>query len=226
MTGAAPRRPSVDSVGILLPASWWTIDLRDTTTRTRSIAALVEQQVGRADIQASLRAELRAELGRAAEQAAAAGGRLMAVSLMQADGFPLSATLTAYRVPGTDLTGAGLAQLEEVLRTDEGVASHGSPADGSGEQTGTVELAEGPGGPVLRRVRHKQGSADLGAERLRMLVVDYWLDPEDRQGLLLLTFSTPLVDAQDGWLELFDVIVASTGTGQGDAETVEAPADA
>ena len=197
------RRPTIDSLGILLPASWWTIDLRDETARTRSVAALVERQIGRADIQATVRADIRRELGQAAEQAAAAGGRVMAVSLMRADRMPLAATLTAYRVPGTDLTGTGLTELEGALRD----SAQGSEI--------TIDLADGPRGPVLRRVSQRPGPVDLGAERLSMLIVDYWLDPEDGLGLMLLTFSSPLVEVRDAWLELFDTIVASVAPAEG-----------
>ncbi|HEY3438856.1 MAG TPA: hypothetical protein VGK35_14320 [Actinotalea sp.] len=210
MTTSEARRPTVDSLGILLPASWWTIDLRDDAARTRSVAALVEQQIGRADVQATLRADIRRELGQAAEQAAAAGGRLMAVSLMQADGLPLSATLTAYRVPGADLTGTGLTELEGVLRD----SAQGTDV--------AIDLAEGARGPVLRRVTRRSGAADLGAERLSMLVADYWLDPDDGHGLLLLTFSSPLVEARDAWLGLFDTIVASVAPAEGPRERQDA----
>jgi len=40
------RHPNVDGVGILLPSSWRTIDLRDSASRRRSVAKLVEQQGG------------------------------------------------------------------------------------------------------------------------------------------------------------------------------------
>jgi hypothetical protein len=192
-----------DGVGIVLPASWWTIDLRTEESRRRSVSRLVEQQLGRADHRASLRAELRRELGGAADQAAAAGGRLMAVSLMQAQGFPISATLTTYRMPGGDLTGHGVAELESVMR---------SSAEGDDV---ALDLAEGTLGAVLRRVSRRSGPAALSAEDVPMLVVDYWLDPDDGHGLMLLTFSTPLVELREVFLDLFDTVVASVGPAEG-----------
>lgn len=198
------RRPRVDSVGILLPASWWTIDLTDEGSRHRSVGRLVDRQVGRADDRAALRADARKQLGEAADQAAAAGGRMMAVSLMQAQGIPVTATLTAYRIPGRDVTGAGVVELESIMRKDT-ASSEGS----------SLELAEGPQGPVLRRVSQRTGPVELGAERIPMLIVDYWLDPDDGHGLMLLTFSTPLVGLREAFLDLFDTIVASVGPAEG-----------
>lgn len=129
--GMAVRRPRVGSVGFLLPASWWTIDLATEESRRRSVSRLVDQQVGRADDRAGLRADARKQLGDAADQAAAAGGRVMAVSLMQAQGVPITATLTVYRVPGGEVTGIGLVELESIMRVaDDGVLEWPGDAEG------------------------------------------------------------------------------------------------
>ncbi|CAN5304254.1 hypothetical protein BH11ACT1_BH11ACT1_22260 [soil metagenome] len=191
-------------MGILLPASWWTIDLRDEQSRRRSVARLVDQQIGRVDDRAALRADARRQLGAAADQAAAAGGRMMAVSLMEAQGIPVTATLTTYRIPGGDVTGAGVIELESIMRKDA-VTDDGS----------SLDLAEGHQGPVLRRVSRGAGPVELGAERIPMLRVDYWLDPDDGHGLMLLTFSTPLIGLREAFLDLFDTIVASVGPAEG-----------
>lgn len=204
MNGAADaRRPRVDSVGILLPASWWTIDLTDEDSRRRSVAQLVDRQIGHADDRAALRVDARRRLGVVADQAAAAGGRMLAVSLMQAQGIPVTATLTTYRVAGGDVIGAGIVELESIMRKE------------AANDDARLDLAEGPQGPVLRRVARRAGSAELHAEQVAMLVVDYWLDPDDGHGLMLLTFSTPLVGLHEAFLELFDTIVASVGPADG-----------
>ena len=197
------RRPTADGWGILLPSTWWTVDLREAEARRRSVAALVEQQTGRADVHASLRADLRRHLEGVAEQAAAAGGVLMAVSLMVAGGLPVPATMTVYRLPvASDLAIEGMAQIEAVFREQGG---HDA-----------LELAEGRMGPVLRRVSRRSGTEDLGASTVTMLLVDYWLEPGDGRGLVSFTFSSPLVEARDALLELFDAVVASVDTvGQG-----------
>lgn len=207
MSGAAPvdqdgrgtpgaRRPRVDSLGFLLPESWWTVDLRDEAARRRSVGALVERQVGRDDSRAPLRADLRSQLGRAADDAARAGGRIMAVSLMRADGIPVPATLTMYRVPGAALDDDGAEKLAELLRASQ------QPDD-------EIEIAHGALGPVLRRVSGRQGDASIGGAEVALLVVDYWLDPTDGNGLMQLSFTSPLLELRDGLLGLFDAIVAS-----------------
>ena len=43
-TAQGARRPRVDAVGLLLPATWWTIDLRGEDSRRRSVAQLVAEQ--------------------------------------------------------------------------------------------------------------------------------------------------------------------------------------
>lgn len=193
---ANAHRSRVGALRIILPASWWTIELRDAESRHRSVAALVEQQVGRADERAALRADARRILGGAADDAATSGGEMMAVSLMEADGIPVPATVTVYRVPGGDLTEHGVRELEAVLRAaPEGFES--------------LDLAEAATGALLRRVSRRAAPAGLGADKLSMLIADYWLDPDDGRGLLCFTFSSPLVEQKEALLELFDAVVAS-----------------
>lgn len=202
MTGAdavtSVRRPSADGWSLVLPASWWTIDLRTEESRRRGADGLVTEQVGRADDRAALRAELRRHLGRAAGDAARAGGRFMAVSLMRVGDRPVPATLTVYRLAGSDLETQGVVELEAVLRS--------TTLEGD-----RLELAAGPVGPILRRVRQRAGSAELGAEDVSLLVADYWVDPGDARGLLYLSFTSPLVQVAEAMLELFDTVVASVG---------------
>lgn len=198
----AARRATAEGWAVLLPASWWTIDLRTEEARRGAVAALVERQVGRADDRASLRAEIRRHLVRAADDASRAGGRFMAVSLMRVGDRPVPATLTLYRLLGADLTAQGVVELEAVLRP------------GTTEED-RLDLAEGPVGPVLRRVTRRAGSAEVGGEDVPLLVADYWVDPGDERGLLHLSFSTPMVAVTDAMLTLFDTVVASVGPVEG-----------
>jgi hypothetical protein len=191
------RGSTSGGLGLVLPASWWTIDLRDEQARRRSVTTVVDRQVGRSDKLAQLRADARTRLLDAASTAASAGGLLMAVSLMRAADVPISATLTLYRVPGAVGSGDALAALESTLRAAE-------PTDGV-----TLDIADGAFGPVLRRASVRGGPSELGARDVEMLVVDYWTDPGDGDGLVLLTFSTPLLDLREGMLDLFDAIVAT-----------------
>jgi hypothetical protein len=195
----AGRRPALDGLGLLLPSSWWSIDLRDEASRRRSVAQLVEAQLGRADAEAALRRDLRTRLGRATDDAAAAGGRIMAISLMRVEGVPVPATLTVYRVPGA-LDEAGLALLDDVLR------------DGDHD---SLDVGEGPAGTVVRRVRRRRGDAELGADAIEQLLVDYWVDPRDGHGMVSLVFSSPLVQLAPALLELFDTVATSVAPSEG-----------
>lgn len=201
-TAGAALRPLADGWGVLLPSSWWSVPLATPQGRRKGIAALVEEQVGRADQHAGLRADLRRHLEQAADDAAAAGGRILAVSLMRAGGVPVPATLTVYRVPGAGLLERGVAEMHDVLAADDGAAD-------------ALELAEGPSGAVLRRVTRRPGAASVGGQGVELLLADYWVDPGDGRGPLCLSFSTPLVGQAPAMLELFDVIVASVGPAGG-----------
>lgn len=198
------RRPKVDALGIMLPASWWIIDLRDDDARRRSIARLVAQEVGPQDDRATVRAQLRSRLDAPSRDAAAAGGRLMAVSLMRAGGIPLTATVTVYRIPGSGLPGDELEQLHGALEAE--------PITGQ-----ELDLAMGIEGPVLRRVYVRTVDDDSDTSAIPVLLADYWLDPQDGHGLVLLSFSSPLVSAREGLLDLFDLIVASMGPDEGES---------
>jgi len=189
------RRPVVDDVGVLLPASWWTVPLGEAAARRGAVARLVDEQVGHADVHATLRADLRRRLGAVADDAAAAGGRLLAVSFMRAAGVPVPATVTLYRLDGLGL--GHLAELEASLAESVGFDS--------------VEAADGPNGRVLRRVGRRSAPDDLTDEPTEVLVVEYWLAVEGVDTLVQLTFSSPLVELRDALLELFDTVAASVG---------------
>lgn len=199
-------------VSLLLPTSWWTIDLPDPGARARGVRALVEHSLGRADEAARLRADLRTRLGQAADQAAAAGGVLMAVSLMRVGELPVPATLTGYRVPGLRLDPAGVEALIGTLR---------EPAP----EALDVALGE-DGAPVVRRVRLRDGDAELGGEDVTQLVVDYWRALGEGGPVVQLTFGTPMVQVTSAMLDLFDTVVASAARLDGTGDDVDDRDDA
>ncbi|MDO8122248.1 hypothetical protein Q6346_13100 [Isoptericola sp. b490] len=175
------------TIGVALPADWWTIDLSEPGATRRSITALVARQVDRSDERAGLRRELREELGRAAAAATRAGGHFLAVSLMRTDDVAIPATMAVYRLPHP---AGGLAAVE---------AQPGS--------AGQWVATDGAFGRVIRRVRDGDGSPALGAAC--STVAEYWFDPQDGGGLVLVSFSTPAFQLKDALVGLFDAIVAT-----------------
>jgi hypothetical protein len=200
--GPEPRTPELTTPGLTtpelmplqlhLPDGWWPVDVRSERARDRSIGALVEHQVGRADHRTGLRAELRTALRHQARDAMRAGAFLLAISLMRHDDLPLPAAVVGYRVPRSG--GDELRTLESALVTQ----AHES-----------LELAVADHGSVLRRTRSGDAQLSPTSPPTRMLRADYWLDLPGAADLVLLTFSTPMIHAAEGFLELFDAIAAT-----------------
>lgn len=204
MTTDAPRRTVPGTVGVVLPADWHVVDLVDDASRHAGVAALVDRQLPRRDDLAAVRRRLRWEVEEQSRRAAQAGGRFSAYMLDAVGPVPLPAVLTAYRTPGA-------------LRTDADLRTLAATLTGRLGPGGTVDAGDGPLGPVLRCVALRPAPDD--EDRPDLLVCEYWSDPEDGDGLLLLSFSTPLVPLRDAVLDLFDTIAGSVH--HQDAETSE-----
>lgn len=194
---------AVIDVQVALPEDWWVIPLLDAEERDRSVRALLDRQfAGRADLPL-LRMELRRELTAQVEGAAAAQGRLLAISLQHVDGVPVPAALVLHWVdlprPAEPGPGALLLELQDGLRTPVGV----QPDAGS-----SLDLGRLPAGPVLRRVHERVAHLD-GAEPVPSLVADYWVERPDGAGVVQLAFSTPVLPLREAMLELFDAIAGA-----------------
>ncbi|MFC8190227.1 hypothetical protein ACFUMH_01040 [Cellulomonas sp. NPDC057328] len=191
-----PPTPTDAGLGLVVPADWWVLRLTDADATRRTVAAMVEERLGRDDNLAALRRELRVSVSASARRAAAAGGWLMGFMLTRVADVPVPATLTAFRAPGSFATDAEVDALQASL------TAHASRSGGH------VDAADGPSGLVLRSVRERVGDVP-GAGGVPVLLCDYWSDPGDDRGLVRLAFSTPLPDLRDGWLELFDAVAAT-----------------
>jgi hypothetical protein len=187
-----PMTPELMPLQLHLPDGWWPVDVRSERARDRSIGALVERQVGPADHHTGLRAELRTALRHQARDAMRAGAFLLAISLMRQDDLPLPAAVVGYRVPRSG--GHELRALKAAL-----VA----------EPSESLELAVADHGSLLRRTRFDSARLSPTSPPARMFRADYWLDLPGAADLVLLTFSTPIMPAADGFLELFDAIAAT-----------------
>jgi len=202
-TGTRAGGREADTLGLLLPEDWWVVDLTDERSRRRSVRALVARQFGRADKPSPLQLDVLRELDASTRAAAAARGRLMAFSLMQAGDKPLSASLTTFRVAAP--------APSRIPRKREGLVRLAADLTAAAAPDTEVVVAEGQLGTVVRQVAVERGPAELDAERMPQLVARYWLDPQDGSGWYQLVFATHLVPLREGMLALFDAIVASVG---------------
>lgn len=84
-SGRMGARAATDhGIGLVVPADWWVVPLADEAARARVIAAMVDQQIGPVDQNATLRRQLRTEVGASARRAAASGGWALAFMLTRA----------------------------------------------------------------------------------------------------------------------------------------------
>jgi len=205
----APATPSADApvratheLGLLLPADWWVVPLTDRKATHRSLVALADRQFGRSDSPPPLKYQSRLAFEEAAATAAAAGGRILAISLMTVAGAPLTITLITYRHdPPSRFRGH-----EKLDRVADRLRGESDDVE--------VLLGEAPSGPVLRTVATERGPDSLGAQDIDQLVVRYLVDcPVEGGGPVRFeaVFTSPHVALRDGLLDLFDTLVASVG---------------
>jgi hypothetical protein len=203
-TPPAPARTvrPTGELGLLLPADWWVVPLTDRKAMHRSLVALADRQFGRSDSPPPLKYQSRLALEEAATTAAAAGGRILAISLMTVRGAPLTISLITYRHdPPSRIRGH-----EKLERVADRLRGASDDVD--------VLLGEAPAGPVLRTVATERGPDSLGAQDIDQLVVRYLVDcPVETGGPVRFeaVFTSPHVALRDGLLDLFDTLVASVG---------------
>lgn len=186
----------VVDVRVALPADWWVIPLLDTAERQRAEQTLVARQLAGRGVDDPLRPALSEALTAQTGAAAAAGARLLALSLQYAEGVPIPASLVLHW--GEDLPSAEgnlLADLEDGLR----------PHPGSEPSGFSLDLAKLPSGRTLRRVQVEAAMAEGNPESL---LVDYWVERPDG-GLVHLAFASPILPLRDPLLSLFDAVTGA-----------------
>jgi hypothetical protein len=187
---------AVVDVRVALPADWWVIPLLDPPERRHAEQALVARQTkGRPDddpVRDALTEALIAQTG----AAAAAGARLLALSLQHAEGIPIPASLVVHwweDLPNTD--GSLLNDLDDDLRPEPGTEPLGF----------SLDLAKLPSGRALRRVTVEHATTEGNPESL---LVDYWVERPDG-GLVHLAFASPILPLRDALLSLFDAVAGA-----------------
>ncbi|PJI94967.1 hypothetical protein [Luteimicrobium subarcticum] len=181
-------------LGIVVPFEWWRVPLDDDASRTAAVAALVKRRLGRDDRAARMRRDVRDDLLRASEQAAAAGGRTMALIDMPVGDVQVTGTMVVYELPGVTADRA----VEDAVHRAEGVRAEVLRADlvgGSAVRVVTateIERTDAAGDPLLPELR-----------------ADYWVRLDGYSELVYMVFTSPFVPLRDGLLELFDAVVGS-----------------
>jgi hypothetical protein len=199
-TVGRPSRP-VD-VAVVLPDDWWVVPLQPAQARHRSVRRLVERQFNGVD-QPILRRDVTQRLGSAADEAAAANGRWMAVSLQRAGGVPVPASLVLTWLELGPPHGDG--HVADLVAQLTGPAEHAVATNAD-----EVTSAALPCGRVVRRVRAATpADATLAAAEIEPIAVDYFLEFPSADGMALLSFSTPLAVLREPLIELFDAVVGT-----------------
>lgn len=190
---------------LLLPEGWFRVHI-DPERRERSVDALVERQFNGIDNAPQIKAQVRQELIDQATKAFDEGGIELYLSLQQAG--PLTVPASLLIALGLPPQGGRLPALDDIAGR---LAAEGNDS----REVSVVELAAGP----ALRVREEytpsrdrpptpetQKEADYA---LPSVTLDYQVQVPRAQAILLLTFSTPLVQIADAMVDLFDAVAGS-----------------
>ncbi|MDR0285014.1 MAG: hypothetical protein LBI33_09020 [Propionibacteriaceae bacterium] len=234
----------------ILPADWWRIPLISEDARRANVDHLVDRQFPQTDEAAQLRHELKVELHRQAVQAADIGGMVMAFYLRNIEGVPVSATMTCYDFSGLlslpeELNPVkflahyvGDKELDESLpnwsetlpkepnEAPTEPATAPTEPDQAGEpQTVSDQQWEKVTDYDVLAYRHETtnpGTDYFGEDvpKVEQLQVTY-LQMVSDFGLVQTVFSTPLTQAHDIWLQMWDAMVAAFRNGAPEPGTTE-----
>ncbi|UIX31646.1 hypothetical protein [Streptomyces sp. GQFP] len=189
---------------LLLPEGWFRVDI-EPDRRRQSVDALVERQFKGIDNAPQLKAQLRQEMTGQATRAFEEGGIELYLSLQQAGQFTVPASL---------LVALGLPPQGGRLPALDDIAARLAAEEKIGREMSVVEL---PVGPALRVREEFDPARDRPAAEaqkeadyaLPSVTLDYQVQVPRAEAILLLTFSTPLVQIADAMVDLFDAVAGS-----------------
>jgi len=189
-----------------LAGKWFSIELNDDAARRRSIKDLVEEQVGKAEENATLRALMRrrVETGAVAARDAQAQGMFIATEV--SPGLAMPVTLTVYAPSDLHMSPAvGTAPETVISMLEKSFVT----LEMEGNDTATrLSLGQAE---VLRLHRYASPPPDEHApETVRNLIVDYWCTVPGSKRVVLANFFTPLSDITNVMLEYFDGVVRAS----------------
>ncbi|WP_369033622.1 MULTISPECIES: hypothetical protein [Streptomyces] len=190
---------------LLLPEGWFRVHI-DPERRERSVDALVERQFNGIDNAPQIKAQVRQELIDQATKAFDEGGIELYLSLQQAG--PLTVPASLLIALGLPPQGGRLPALDDIAGR---LAAEGNDS----REVSVVELAAGPALRVREEyapTRDRPPTAETQKEAdyaLPSVTLDYQVQVPRAQAILLLTFSTPLVQIADAMVDLFDAVAGS-----------------
>jgi len=184
-----------------LPGKWWQVPLKDHDTAKASIRDMVRDQVGTSDEHANLRAGLSRRLLTSLEAAIAGDGLAMHIALRILPGIPIPASFTVA-LPSIGMTPAIGTSPAAVIGVLEKTLMTGEKLDETAHRFSIRESE------VLRS--HRIRISDEADAAPPTLLADYWVTVPRTKRVLLISFSTGLVDITDEMLGLFDSILAAS----------------
>ncbi|MDR2253069.1 MAG: hypothetical protein LBD97_04285 [Bifidobacteriaceae bacterium] len=210
---SSSRQVPQDTFQFVLPTGWDPITLSDKAGLRAQVHRFVEHHIGGDPNLAGLRRELTSLLQRQAEEATAVGGIVMALGRLGSDNIPLPVSMVCFdysrvvRIREEDDPATVLAAATQpALRLADLQAPSGTadirPAEG------WVRVEDHPH-VTFRKAEISSGeaAADAVGERIGQLQATYLQHVPDF-GVVRTVFSTPVMVAQDMWLEVFDAVTS------------------
>lgn len=201
--GLAPATPPepLPELRFRLPGKWWQVPLGDEARAKASIRDLVREQIGISDELAGLRHAMGRRLIAGLEGAIAGDGLAMQIALRIVPGVPLPAFFTVA-LPSIGMTPSIGTSPSAVIGVLERALTAGTRLDPGTTSRFTIRESA-----VLRSHRIHRDEVDVAPPAL---IADYWVTVPKSKRVLLITFSTGLVDIADEMLGLFDSILAAS----------------
>lgn len=188
---------------LVLPGTWWSIDLIDEDASRRSVRALVHTVLGRDDRLARQRAELRASTDALATKAREGGASDLYIAHELVPGLSVPISLTVFW-PQQPVLGSKPSDPRSVIDLVRVGLSAQPGADAYSDEV-VEDLGQTS---TWRRCTLVANEADGDVPAFGTLIVEYWVAVPGTQRVVLLTFSTGFLQARDKMLEMFRAMVA------------------
>ncbi|MDX3747854.1 hypothetical protein [Streptomyces sp. AK08-02] len=189
---------------LLLPEGWFRVHITPER-REQSVDALVERQFKGIDNAPQIKAQARQELIGQATRAFDEGGIELYLSLQQAG--PLTVPASLLVALGLPPQGGRLPALHDIA---DRLAAEGKDS----REVSVVELAAGPALRIREEYDPARDRPPVAADKeaeyaLPSVTLDYQVQVPRAEAILLLTFSTPLIQIADAMVDLFDAVAGS-----------------